>query len=342
LQVNLGEAINPMTGLKERLLSVIANIEERTDSELISIIKDTLTAVGTGTKIEGVNEQYQFIYKVLDERLSKSGVGHDNQFDDLWGFYTYWKENGLDTYASRRAYVRNLYKVRNEQDDDEPFWAYVNATIKAIAKPRFDSGQYADAVEASYKELNSRVKEVYRQKTGEYEDGAKLMSKAFSVNNPVIVIDDLDTEDGRNIQNGYMQILAGSMTGIRNPKAHSNHDTSKDDAIPLILLASHLFCVLEDALKHISETVSEETVEAQEADPTLFLRLENTDDHEKLLGIKDLTSKYPGDVKVVLVLGRGHRSAIRLPMSVDANNKQFVEALTRLLGNGNVVIRSKK
>jgi len=27
---------------------------------------------------------------------------------------------------------------------------------------------------------------------------------------------------GRNIQRGYMQIFAGAMIGIRNPKAHKN------------------------------------------------------------------------------------------------------------------------
>jgi uncharacterized protein (TIGR02391 family) len=48
------------------------------------------------------------------------------------------------------------------------------------------------------------------------------MNKAFSVNKPIVTLDDLSTDTGRNIQQGYMQIYAGAMIGIRNPKAHAN------------------------------------------------------------------------------------------------------------------------
>jgi uncharacterized protein (TIGR02391 family) len=45
---------------------------------------------------------------------------------------------------------------------------------------------------------------------------------AFSPKDPLVVLDDLSTESGRNAQQGYMQLYAGSMTGVRNPKAHAN------------------------------------------------------------------------------------------------------------------------
>ncbi len=324
-------------GLKDRLLSVIANIEERTDSELISVIKDTLTAVGTGTPIKDVNEQYKFIYRTLDDRLSRTGTGHGNQFDDLWAFHAYWKEQNMDTYASRRTYVRTLYRSESSNNED-PFWSLINPTIKGIAKPRFDNKQYADSVEAVFKEINSRVKEVFRQKTGEDEDGAKLMNKAFSPKSPVIILDDLETEDGTNIQTGYMQIFAGAMTGIRNPKAHSNHGTTAEEAMPLIQLASHLFSVFEQATKNAPETVAKETVES-ESIPTLFLRLKNPDDHEKLLGIKKITSQAKGNVQVVLVLGENKTSVIRLPMKVDVTNKQLLADMKNLLGDRSVVVK---
>lgn len=327
-----------INGLKDRLLSVIANIEERTDSELIAVIKDTLTAVGTGTPIDDVDEQYKFIYRTLDDRLSRAGVRHNNQFDDLWAFHSYWKEQGMETYASRRAYVRTLYRSTGDSSED-PFWLLINPTIKGVAKPRFDSKQYADAVEAAFKEINSRVKEVYRQKTGEDEDGSKLMNKAFSPKNPVIVLDDLETEDGTNIQTGYMQIFAGAMTGIRNPKAHSNHDTTPEEAIPLIQLASHLFSMFEQAIKNVPETVTKEVVE-RESTPTLFLRLKNPDDHGKLLGIKRITAQAKGDTQVVLVLGENKTSVLRLPMKVNIADKEFLANMKQLLGESNVVVKT--
>jgi uncharacterized protein (TIGR02391 family) len=66
------------------------------------------------------------------------------------------------------------------------------------------------------------------------------MNKAFSVNNPIIELDKLDTETGKNIQKGYMQIFSGVMTGIRNPKAHLNIRLNKKEAIHLLFLSSLL------------------------------------------------------------------------------------------------------
>lgn len=38
--------------------------------------------------------------------------------------------------------------------------------------------------------------------------------------NPVLALNDLRTESDENEQQGYMDIFAGCMTGIRNPRAH--------------------------------------------------------------------------------------------------------------------------
>ena len=84
------------------------------------------------------------------------------------------------------------------------------------------------------------VKEHVRRKTGEELDGASLMNRAFSPNAPLIVLDDLSTESGRNVQLGYMQIYAGSMTGIRNPKAHANVTIDDARARYFLFLASLL------------------------------------------------------------------------------------------------------
>ena len=86
-----------------------------------------------------------------------------------------------------------------------------------------------------------------KDKTGEELDGANLMNKAFSLEKPMIVLDDLSTETGKNIQKGYIQIFAGAMTGIRNPKAHENIKISKEKAIHFIFLASLLMYKLDEA-----------------------------------------------------------------------------------------------
>lgn len=102
------------------------------------------------------------------------------------------------------------------------FWNDLHPTVTKVAKPRFDAGQFADSVEASLKEVNAMVKEFVKGKSDRELDGAALMQVAFSPNAPIITLEPLDTESGKNIQQGYMQIFSGAMTGIRNPKAHAN------------------------------------------------------------------------------------------------------------------------
>jgi uncharacterized protein (TIGR02391 family) len=130
---------------------------------------------------------------------------------------------------------------------DDSIWPLLHARVITSAKTRFQGGHYADAVEAGLKELNSVVKELVKKKTGQELDGAALMQKAFSPNPPVLVaLDDLCTDSGRNIQQGYMQIFAGAMVGIRNPKAHANLTITKERAWHFLFLASLLFHKLDE------------------------------------------------------------------------------------------------
>lgn len=73
------------------------------------------------------------------------------------------------------------------EDDGEPMakqqsdaWSIMHPEIVKVSKQRFDAGLYADAVEAAFKEINSRVKEMYQQKSGNIKDGSELMFSAFA------------------------------------------------------------------------------------------------------------------------------------------------------------------
>lgn len=123
---------------------------------------------------------------------------------------------------------------------NEKFWELIHPSIVEVSKSRYQAGHFADCVEAAFKEVNTVVKRIYKSITNEERDGADLMRKAFTINNPQIKLSDLSTESERNIQNGYMDIFAGSMTGIRNPKAHENISISKNRAIHFLFLASLL------------------------------------------------------------------------------------------------------
>lgn len=138
--------------------------------------------------------------------------------------------------------------IENPQSPNQWFWGFVHPRICALARPRFEAGFFGDAVESSFKELNDAVKRIVRDTDGRELDGAPLMNTAFSPNNPVIRLTPLTTATDRDEQQGYMQIMAGSMTGIRNPKAHGNLNPDSTKALHLICLASLLMRRLDERI----------------------------------------------------------------------------------------------
>ncbi len=73
------------------------------------------------------------------------------------------------------------------------------------------------------------------------------MRQTFSPRTPIVALADLSTESGKNEQQGYMDIFAGTMTGIRNPKAHHNVVIDEKRTIHLLYLASLLMYKLDEA-----------------------------------------------------------------------------------------------
>lgn len=83
-------------------------------------------------------------------------------------------------------------------------------------------------------------RDIVLDQTGEELDGAGLMRKAFSPGNPIIRIASPVSKSGHDTQQGYMDIFAGVMSGIRNPKAHDNEMISKEDDLRKLMMISHL------------------------------------------------------------------------------------------------------
>ncbi|MCD6408142.1 TIGR02391 family protein [bacterium] len=152
----------------------------------------------------------------------------------------------INALTSEDSPLRNLIKETVKLSEVD-FWGIIHKDIIRVTKNKFEDGYYADAVESAFKEINKRVKEIVKNKTGKELDGVSLMYYAFSEKDPIIVLDDLSSKTGRNIQKGYMQIFAGAMIGIRNPKAHENITISRERAIHFIFLASLLMYKIDEA-----------------------------------------------------------------------------------------------
>jgi len=216
------------------------------NQDLIERVKEIMIEVATGKQnIDSVNGEYRDAYAELARQYAENDMQNPNPYSDLWEFYEYWRKH-LPRYADRRAFVIRIYKP--ETPVESPFWIYIHPQIRAISQPRFKSGHLANAIEAALKEVNSRVKAFVRHHNGTDLDGSSLMKHAFSVNHPVIKLGDITTETGRSIQQGYMELFAGAMTGIRNPKAHANVEIRHERAVHFLFLASLLMFKLDEAM----------------------------------------------------------------------------------------------
>lgn len=127
-------------------------------------------------------------------------------------------------------------------------WLVRHTELRLATRGLFIDGYFARSVEEAFKALNNFVK---RRSGLDTADGDGLMREAFSATNPRLRIPKrLQTQTERSQQRGYMDIFAGCMAGIRNPRAHEHElDDDPSDAVALLGFAEHLFQVAESATR---------------------------------------------------------------------------------------------
>jgi DNA polymerase-3 subunit alpha len=70
----------------------------------------------------------------------------------------------------------------------------------------------------------------------------------------------------------------------------------------------------------------------------LYVHVKNPDDHDALLLLKQICSQHMGMTDIVLVLGEGKKSAIKLPFKIEPSDA-LVGALVKILGEDAVVVK---
>lgn len=146
-------------------------------------------------------------------------------------------------------FYKKLETKTQKKGRDYNVWSLIHPQIAEVSQKRMSDGYYADAVEAACKAVNARVRDYVLDQTGEELDGAGLMKKAFSPSNPIIKIAHMENKSGHDTQQGYMEIFAGVMTGIRNPKAHDNETITKEDALRKLIMISLLMYKIDSRIK---------------------------------------------------------------------------------------------
>ena len=140
-----------------------------------------------------------------------------------------------------------------EKQTTADLWSYIHPLIQKSSKKLFEDGHFANAAEDAFIEINDRVKHLFAIiKPGEkVPDGDKVMTTVFSSNSPLVEFCDRNTQSGQNKQKGYMEMLSGAISALRNPKAHSNSEVlSAEESYCRLSTASMLMYAIDDAVKH--------------------------------------------------------------------------------------------
>lgn len=129
------------------------------------------------------------------------------------------------------------YLQRDAAGQKVGFEDLLHPTIVHSSYELYRNGHLREAVLNSITALFDHI----RARTKCNEDGDRLIGKVFSLDKPLLILSELETESGQNDQKGFMQIFKGAYQGIRNPKAHSmTHDLSDIKAAQYLVFASLL------------------------------------------------------------------------------------------------------
>ncbi len=120
----------------------------------------------------------------------------------------------------------------------------LHSDVREVADRYLESGHPEVAIFEAFKAINKRVKAM----TGLDLDGSKLMGEAFANTDPPLVLGDLATQTGRDIQAGFRFLFMGAVQGIRNPDAHELFKAlDAEEALETLAFASMLMRRLDEA-----------------------------------------------------------------------------------------------
>lgn len=152
-------------------------------------------------------------------------------------------DEGVD--ESFNPVVQALYEIVPEYP--ELHWRHLHEKIRDRIKIYYKNSQYAEAADQGTKVYA----QILRDLSGKQKDGTDLASLFSSGNKqapstPDILVADINTESGWNMQEGQSHMTRGVMAGFRNPMNHQPIDRvvpdtfSQLDCLNILSLISYL------------------------------------------------------------------------------------------------------
>lgn len=194
--------------------------------------------------------------KMVSDSIQKEFPYFSNRLNSLLNTLFQNGFNGLyiNSYVFGQIYEIFL-ALSNTNNFD--FWSLIHPRVSEVSKSLYLDGHYANAAEDAFIEINVRVKGLYqiinpndKNPCDKVPDGDGAMTTVFSPQKPLVEFCDTSTDTGKNVQKGFMQMLAGAMSALRNPKAHENIKLSADDAMRRLMFASMLMFKIDEAVAY--------------------------------------------------------------------------------------------
>ena len=150
----------------------------------------------------------------------------------------------IDSLTPDDSPLRNLLN-ETEELPDEDFWKYINEKVTEISRGKFEHGYCLDAATSAFQAITKMIRDIVQERTGEKLMGEALMEKAFCGDEPIIVIDNISSREGKILQKSFCQIFSGVFSGIDKPGTTA----TKKDVVHLLFFASMMMSKLDNA-KH--------------------------------------------------------------------------------------------
>ncbi len=213
-----------------RLNSVFLFSQKMTKSanQILAFIRSFLAP----SRFVGRREEFEDHRSKLNEILIQHGLeyGKDGQFR-----YTP-QAKTLDEAEARVRGVRDKLAPRNTHPE-----------VYKYCRSELMQENYFHAVFEACKGLFQRIRDI----SGIESDGAKLIDRVFSVEEPLLAFNTLQTETEQAEHKGFAQLLKGCAAAIRNPLAHGPkiHWQGEVDAADYLTLISMLHRKLDQCVK---------------------------------------------------------------------------------------------